>query len=279
MITISKEVELAGTGLHGGRHVNMRLLPGSRPGVVFRRTDLDGLEFSPSPRCLGSGRRTILLRGRHRIQTVEHFLAAVLASGITSLLIEIDMDEVPIFDGSAKPFVEALAAAGLSRADPSDPVLRLLRPFTVGEGAGSITAKPADEFRVSYLIDFDHPAIGTQKMSLAVTPEAFTREIAPARTFGFLSEVPELQRRNLARGGSMENALILDEKGIVNGPLRYPDEFVRHKILDLIGDLALLGQRPAAHFAAVRAGHALHHSVVRFWMDHPDYWETVSPPR
>jgi len=275
MTTIGREVELSGIGIHGGRRVNLRMRPCPGSGFIFRRSDLDGLEFPFSARNLESGRRTVLRLGPHRIQTVEHLLAAALASGISGLLIEIDGDEVPIFDGSALPFVKALDSAGRSGLEKPGGEPRLLRPFTVEDGPASISVQPADEFRISYTIHFDHPAIGTQSLSVAVTRKSFAREIAPARTFGFLSDMPELESRGLARGGSLDNAVVLDEKGVMNGPLRFPDEFVRHKILDLIGDLALLGGMPRAHFIAERAGHAVHQAAARFWLDHPEYGGTT----
>lgn len=272
MTTIERGVDLTGIGIHSGERVRLSLLPAVRGGIVFRRSDLDGPEIPLSARNPESERRTVLGQGRVRIQTVEHLLAAVLAAGITDMVIELDGGEVPVFDGSALPFVSALEKAGRSSTG-SGPVSRLLEPFTVRENRASLTARPAEEFRITYTIRFDHPLIGVQSLSLAVTEDVFNREIAPARTFGFLKDVPDLRRRELAKGGSLENALVLDDKGLLNGPLRYPDEFVRHKILDLIGDLALLGRKPLAHFIADGAGHPIHHAALRYWLDHPEIRE------
>jgi len=175
-------------------------------------------------------------------------------------------------DGSARPFVEVLEGAGLKELNSQLETIRIRESFSLEEGGASIRVTPADSFEISYRIEFDHPAVGVQEMSLEVNRADFASEIAPARTFGFLKDVPELRARHLALGGSLDNALVLDDKELINGPLRFPDEFVRHKILDLVGDLSILERPVHGRFAADRAGHGLHLRTVRYLLDNPRLW-------
>jgi UDP-3-O-[3-hydroxymyristoyl] N-acetylglucosamine deacetylase len=270
--TIAREVTLSGTGIHSGTPVTMCLLPSTIGEIAFRRTDLDGLEFRIEPEKLTARNSTNLIRGEHRILTLEHLMAALYAFGIDSALIELDGEEIPILDGSACPFAEALEAAGVQELD--DPLERILiqEAFILEEGEASLRVTPSDSFVISYRIEFDHPAIGVQELSLKVDLEGFVSGIAPARTFGFLKDVPALWAQQLALGGSLENALVLDEEKLINGPLRFPDEFVRHKILDLVGDLSILGRPVCGRFSANRAGHGLHLRAVRFLLENPQMW-------
>ncbi|MFH1944614.1 MAG: UDP-3-O-acyl-N-acetylglucosamine deacetylase [Acidobacteriota bacterium] len=267
--TLQKELFFSGIGVHGGRTVHMALRPSYEGCLLFERSDLGGASFSPDPRKVESPNCTVIKADDVRIQTVEHLLAVLYAFGIDSLEVELDGDEIPILDGSAEPFAEAVAAAGIRSLPGRKQNLAVLESFTVSDGRGEIRVSPSTEFSIRYRISFDHPAIGEQDLEFSVTPEAFVRDIAPARTFGFLKDVEALRSRGLALGGSLDNALVLDEAKVINGPLRFTDEFVRHKILDLIGDLALLGQPVLGHFDVYSGGHVLHQKAVRFLLDHP----------
>ena len=270
--TIAREVRLSGVGIHSGQAVNLRILPSERGEVVFRRADLEGLEFRIEPALLAARNSSNLVRGEHSILTIEHLMASLAALAIYSVDVELDGGEVPVMDGSALPFVQALERAGFRMLDGPQKVIRILKPFKLEEGKAALHVEPAEDWRISYRIEYDHPLIGVQEFSFTLEPQGFASRIAPARTFGFLKDVPALRERELALGGSLDNALVLDEADLLNGPLRFPDEFVRHKVLDLIGDLALLGRPLRGGVAAVRAGHQLHLRLVRFLLENPSYW-------
>lgn len=268
--TIAKDLSFRGIGIHTGKIVDLALRPSSSGEIIFRRAGAAGPGLVLDPRATGARNCSYLESEHGRIETVEHLLAALAAFGVDSLDIVTDGPEIPILDGSARPFAEALAAAGTRPVGPGGRVMKVIAPFIVEDGGASVEAVPGPGLWISYLIAFDHPAIGTQSADIRVTTESFLSEIAPARTFGFLKDVPELHRRGLALGGSFANALVLDDKNVVNGPLRFPDEFVRHKVLDLVGDLFLLGVPVRGHFTARKAGHALHIKAVRYLLDHPE---------
>ncbi len=270
--TIGREVAMSGTGIHSGRKVRMVLKPSRRGEIIFRRLDLDDLELRVDPRHAETANCTSLVSGSARVRTVEHLLAILFVMGIDSLDIELDADELPIMDGSAGPLARAILAAGIRPLTERKTVIRIVRPWTISENNASISLRPDGDFSVSYTIEFSHPSIGRQQLSLTLSRRAFLSGIAPARTFGFLGDVRELRRRGLALGASMENTVVLDAAKIVSGPLRFPDEFVRHKILDLTGDLALLGHPLLGRFEAERAGHDLHLKAVRFLAEHSDFW-------
>jgi len=200
-------------------------------------------------------------------------MAALFMAGVDSLVIEVKGNEIPILDGSAKIFAEAIARAGPAYLSGQKKIMKITKKFSLQDGDAMIEVSPDTCFRITYGIEFDHPAIGKQDLSLVLDPAVFISEIAPARTFGFLKDIPLLQERGLALGGSLDNALVLDDSKVINGPLRFPDEFVRHKILDLIGDLSLLGAPLRGHFKAGRAGHSLHHKAVRYLLEHPDHYD------
>ena len=243
--TIAGPVAFEGVGVHSGTPVHLRLLPAERPGIIFRRTDLENAEMPLTAERVESHNSTTLTGDRFSVRTVEHLLAALWVPGIDALTVELDADEIPILDGSAGPFAQAVQSAGITVLPFRQPTLRLVKPFRVDDGAGASVvfspAGPGEDLDLSYTIVYDHPAIRTQSLRRPLRWDIFVREIAPARTFGFLKDVPELHRQGLALGGSFANALVLDDEKVVNGPLRFPDEFVRHKILDIIGDLYLLG--------------------------------------
>lgn len=274
-MTIGRELHFRGIGVHSGKIVNLALKPADSGAIVFRRTDAGGREIGLDPRATGARNSSFLGAGDFRIETVEHLLAALSAFGVASLLIELDGAEIPILDGSALPFCEAISGAGLRPVGSAATTLKVVSPFKVESGDASLEVFPDPGFRIGYHIEFDHPAIGVQDLEIVLTRDAFAEEIAPARTFGFLKDVPELRKRGLALGGSFSNALILDDEKVVNGPLRFPDEFVRHKILDLVGDLYILGCPVAGYFKARNAGHALHLKTIAYLIDHPEIRKLV----
>ncbi len=265
--SIRKTASVRGTGLHTGAAAEATFLPApAGQGVVFRRTDLPG---RPEVRARltevqAVERRTAIGRGEATIHTIEHLLAAVAAHEIDDLTIELSGPELPILDGSVQPYYDALA-----RADPGDVggepvVLAVPAPFTVTEGDASYVVAPANAFRLTVTIEWPHPLIGRQVGTYEVTPEAFARELAPARTFGFTHEVAALKAKGLIKGASSANAIVLDEHGLANGgQLRWPDEFVRHKAADIVGDLALTGARIRAHVIATRPSHGGNIAMAR----------------
>ncbi|TET70117.1 MAG: UDP-3-O-[3-hydroxymyristoyl] N-acetylglucosamine deacetylase [Candidatus Aminicenantes bacterium] len=270
--TIKKEVLFSGIGVHSGKHVELWLKPSSSGEIIFRRIDLDNSEFHLDPKKIEAKNCSMLVAKKGRIQTLEHFMAVLFMLGVDSLIIELNEEEIPIVDGSAFPFVEAILKAGIKPLQEKKKSIKILKPFIIQEEDALISVVPDSDFRITYLIEYDHPAIESQELSLSINKENFIKQIAPARTFGFLKDVPALRAQGLALGGSLENAIVLDEKSIINGPLRFPDEFVRHKILDFIGDLFLLNSSIIGHFKAHKAGHSLHLKAVHFILDNPEYW-------
>ncbi len=265
--TIGREMAFAGKGVHSGKDVNLRLLPSESGRIVFRRTDLGGVEMPLSAAAADSRNNTALFGSAFRVQTIEHLLAALWASGVGSLVVALDADELPILDGSALPFAEALAVAGWRELGISADPIVIRAPFSIEEEGASVRFEPAETgdpgLELSYTIVYAHPAIGEQSRAVRLDPETFLVQVAPARTFGFLKDVEGLHRQGLALGASLANTVVLDDSGVLNGPLRFPDEFVRHKLLDLAGDLALLGRPLAGRVTARKAGHRLHLKAVR----------------
>lgn len=276
--TIGTPVAIEGIGIHSGIYTKVELHPAAAgSGLTFVRTDLHHLRI---PALLASTTAldyaTSVGKDDVSIGTVEHLLSAVHAAGITDLDIRIDGPEVPIVDGSAIPFVHLIEAAGTRELGETIATLRIRKPIEVVEGAKKIRIEPADRLSIEYRIDFDHPTIGKQRLSFDYDYRTFANEIAPARTYGFLRDVEKLRAAGLARGGSVENCIVLDENGIMNGPLRFGDEFVRHKVLDLLGDLALLGRPILGRITASRAGHALHSRLVAEILREQDAWQGES---
>jgi UDP-3-O-[3-hydroxymyristoyl] N-acetylglucosamine deacetylase len=276
--TIARPVQVSGHGLHTAVHTNLQLVPApAGTGLVFRRTDLDGFEVEAKARNVARvSYATSLMKKGVLISTTEHVLAALYASGIDNVYIEMDNLEVPILDGSAEPFMCLLKQAGIQRLRKRRRYLKVLKPLEIVEGDRRVGILPADEFRITCLIDFTHPMIGRQELDMAVNAETFRALLASARTFGFTDDVTRLRAMGLIRGGSLENAIVLTPDGAMNGTLRYADEFCRHKALDLIGDLALLGKPLLGHVIAHRAGHALHTALVLRLMKEPHLWEEVT---
>jgi UDP-3-O-[3-hydroxymyristoyl] N-acetylglucosamine deacetylase len=266
--TLRKDIEIGGIGVHSGKAVRLRLRPSDAGKIVFRRTDLAGAEIPLDIERARSLSNTILEGDGFKVQTTEHLLATLWAAGIGSCLIELDADEIPIMDGSAKPFVEAIEKAGTEEIESQFQAFRITQVATVVDKDAWIRFEPAggedkDNLTLSYTISYDHSKIGTQSRTFSLAWPEFAREIAPARTFGFLKDVEWFRRQGLAAGTSYENTIVLGDSEIVNPPLRFPDEFVRHKLLDLAGDLALLGRPLVGRVTAHKAGHRLHLQAVR----------------
>jgi len=278
--TLKRESGCVGIGLHSGRKVRLTLKPApAETGIVFRRLDRNHFEIPATSEHLARlNYATCLSKGEVRVETVEHLLAALATLGVDNAIVELDAPEVPIMDGSAAPFIYLIHEAGLRRLSKERSYLKLTRPIAVESEGRQVAAYPADSLRVSYTINFDHPLLRHQQHSLEIDESSFVEELAPARTFGFLKDVEQLRQAGLALGGSLDNAIVLGEAGVLNNPLRFPDEFVRHKILDILGDLSLLGRPLLAHVVAVRAGHCLHTQLVRRIIESPDCWEQVSYP-
>ncbi|MBV9774544.1 MAG: bifunctional UDP-3-O-[3-hydroxymyristoyl] N-acetylglucosamine deacetylase/3-hydroxyacyl-ACP dehydratase [Gemmatimonadetes bacterium] len=257
--TIRAPREVEGIGLHTGVQTRLRFVPAPvHTGIVFRRTDLPGSPDIPAlvANVVDTDRGTTLGVGEARVHTVEHVLSAVVALGIDNLVVELGAHEPPAGDGSARVFLDLLADAGIEEQDAPARVITVDEPFSVKDKVASYVVAPSGDYQVSTTIEFDHPLIGRQFGSFRVTPDIFTRDVAPARTFCLASEVEALRDRGLAQGGSIENAVVLTETGTVEGTeLRFADEFVRHKTLDVIGDLALVGARLSAHVIAEKPGH------------------------
>lgn len=258
--TIKKAVEISGVGLHTGCNVTLQLKPApANTGIIFRRVDLQNFEIEAIRDTVSRVvLATTLMKKGVMLSTVEHLLSALYGIGLDNVYIDIDSLEVPILDGSALPFVELVKKAGIQKQNKKRTYLKVTKPVHLEDGDKFISIEPYSTFRISYEIDFDHPAIGRQALDIELTTKAYTEEIAYARTFGFYSEVEELRKKGLIRGGSFENAVVLSETDIMNGPLRSPDEFVRHKMLDLIGDISLCGYPLIGHIKAHKTGHALH---------------------
>ena len=273
--TTSAIVAIEGIGLHSGIYTTVQLNPApAGSGIHFIRTDLNGLRvpaLQTSTTALDYA--TTVGKDDVSIGTVEHLLAAVVACGITDLDILIDGPEVPIIDGSALPFVHLIDAAGIRLLGQKNAVLRLQRAIEVRDGDKMIRIAPANELSIHYKIDFAHPMIGRQSLQFALDQQAFAKKIAPARTFGFARDVDRLRTAGLARGGSVENCIVLGEHEVMSGALRFRDEFVRHKILDLVGDLALIGRPIVGEITAYKAGHALHSKFVSTLLSATDAWD------
>ncbi|MFL5111230.1 MAG: UDP-3-O-acyl-N-acetylglucosamine deacetylase [Microvirga sp.] len=279
--TLRAQASVAGVGVHSGLPVTLTLGPAPvDAGFVFIRTGLEGSDRevqATAEQVIATDFATVLGdRNGPLVSTAEHVLAALRGMGVDNAIIEIDGPEVPIMDGSAAPFVYLiLNEAGVKRLTAPKKFLKVLRPISLSNGDKRIALYPSDHFKVTYSISFDHPLIRHQSRTMKITDETFVEEIAPARTFGFLKEVEMLRQRGLALGGSLDNAIVLGETGVLNNALRFEDEFVRHKILDAIGDLSLVGYPVIGHLVAHRAGHALHTAFASRILEEVDAWKIV----
>jgi UDP-3-O-[3-hydroxymyristoyl] N-acetylglucosamine deacetylase len=277
--TLHRPVEVSGVGLHHGVAVQIRILPAPvSTGIVFLRTDLDNFPIPASWRHVARvSYATSLMRQGVLISTTEHLLSVFYSSGIDNAYVEIDNLEVPILDGSGQPFVTLLRQAGLRMYRRKRKYLRIRRPISVEESGKRITILPDDSFRLTCDTFFNHPMVGGQSLEMEVTPERYASHIAPARTFGFEYELDQLRNMGLIRGASLENAVCFNRETVMNPEgLRFPDECCRHKALDLIGDLALLGKPLLGHVIAERAGHAMHAALVARIMSDPSMYEILT---
>lgn len=264
--TIKEEFELSGVGLHLGVNTTVKVMP-TNPGDgrYFVRVDLPAKPVIPA-QVTAVGETTLsteLAVNNAKIRTVEHLLASLMASGVDDARIEIDGEEVPLLDGSAKNWCEAIAQVGVTSNAKSQPGITVLEPIWVRENDSFVAALPAPQTRFTYGIDFAYQAIGNQWHSWSPSQENFITEIAPARTFGFAEQIEQLQKAGLIQGGSLDNALVCSNTGWINPPLRFTNEPARHKLLDLVGDISLLGQFPIAHLIAYKASHKLHIQLAR----------------
>ena len=278
--TIRSAIEFSGVGLHSGAPVRMRILPApAGSGIVFRRVDLDGFTVEAVGRNVARvSYATSLMKKGVLFSTTEHLLSAFVGLGLNNAMVDLDSLELPILDGSALPIVQAVLSAGLRRQRRKRVYMCIRRELEVRDGDKFIAVYPADSYRIHYRIDFPHPLVGNQEFTVELSNGSYLRQIAPARTFGFLRDEVALRNMGLIRGASEANAIVLTDEGIKNPPLRFPDEFVRHKVLDLIGDLALLGHPLLGRIEADRAGHAMHAALVsRLLRDH-SLWEFATRP-
>jgi UDP-3-O-[3-hydroxymyristoyl] N-acetylglucosamine deacetylase len=279
--TLASPAETTGTGLHTAVPVTVRLLPAPPDsGYIFRRVDLGGFEIPATVESVAHcSYATTLMRTGVMLSTVEHLLSALRGCGVDNAYIEVDNLEVPIMDGSAEAFAEMIEAAGIAEQPLARRALLVRERVSVEMGARRISVEPSDAYEIDCLIDFKHPLIGVQHRCLTLDNGSFARDIASARTFGFVEEVEALRRASLIRGGSLDNAIVLTKDGMLNeNGLRFPDEFVRHKILDIIGDLALLGMPILGRVKAERSGHLLHATLTSSLLKNRAAWEIVDLP-
>jgi UDP-3-O-[3-hydroxymyristoyl] N-acetylglucosamine deacetylase len=280
--TLKNVIRATGVGLHTGDKVYLTLHPAEPDtGIVFRRTDLTPVvEIQAKAENVGDTKlSTTLMNGDVRVSTVEHLLSAFAGLGIDNLIVDVSGPEVPIMDGSASPFVFLLQSAGIREQDAAKKFIRVIRDVSVRQDDKVVTFKPFDGFKVNFEIEFDHPVFKTQALTASVdfSSTSFVKEVSRARTFGFMHEFEYLRSVGLARGGSFENAIVVDDLKILNEDgLRYEDEFVKHKILDAIGDLYLLGNSLIGEYSAHKSGHALNNAALRALIADTDAWEVVT---
>jgi UDP-3-O-[3-hydroxymyristoyl] N-acetylglucosamine deacetylase len=278
--TLRRPISCVGIGLHSGNKVTLSLKPaGVDFGIRFRRTDIGHLEVPATVHNLaGIQLATGLALEEVSVETVEHLLAALVSMGVDNVIVELNSPEVPIMDGSAAPFIYLIQEAGVKRLQAPRKYLKIIRSISISRGDKRIALYPSDHFKVTYSVSYDHPLLRHQSRTIRITEETFIEDIAPARTFTFLKDVERLRQNGLALGGSLENAIVLGETGVLNNALRFEDEFVRHKILDAIGDLALVGYPVIGHLVAHRAGHALHTEFAAKILDETHAWRIVEAP-
>jgi len=278
--TVRRAVSCSGIGLHSGQKGILRLRPAKADtGIVFKRLDLGGMEIPARIEHLSSiNYATGLANSTASVETVEHLLAALVGLGVDNVIVELNQAEVPIMDGSAASFVYLVHEAGVQSLPAARKFLKVSRSISFIQGDKRIALYPSENFNVTYSINFDHPLLRHQSHTIQLTEESFVDEIAPARTFGFLKEVELLRQKGLALGGSLDNAIVLGETGILNSSLRLENEFVRHKILDVIGDLSLIGYPIIGNLVVHRGGHALHANFAKLVLEETDAWHLVDSP-
>ncbi len=279
--TIAREVFFEGVGLHTGKHCRVTVVPAKEDtGVVMVRVDRDRVIMANVGAVVETAFATTVGQNGTRVKTVEHLMAALYGLGIDNAVIEVEGPEIPILDGSAAPIVEKLLEAGIIEQSRPRPYIQLKEPFIIEDSGVKVAGLPYDGFKITYKINFRHPLFSDQKIEIEITPEIFRKEIAPARTFGFLKHVEYLKANNLALGGSLDCAVVLDDEKVINPEgLRFEDEFVRHKVLDLVGDTSLLGYPISAHIIAEKAGHSSHVKFIKALLESTSVWEIVGPSK
>jgi UDP-3-O-[3-hydroxymyristoyl] N-acetylglucosamine deacetylase len=281
--TIRNEIIIRGVGLHSGRVINMKLKPAPRDtGIFFIRTDRNNAQIKASLESVSDTTfATNLAYDGVKVGTVEHILASLAGLNIDNALIELDGPEIPIMDGSAFYFIQEILKNGVVAHQASRiSCIRILKPVSIVEGPCQISVVPYEGTKITFNVNYSHPSFGEQQFSIDITERGFIKEIAPARTFGFLKDVKMLRSRGLAKGGSLDNAIVVGDNGILNkNELRFKNEFVRHKILDAVGDISLLGYPIFGHIIANRAGHTLNIKLLRKLLAFSDSWEFISAPR
>ena len=278
--TLRSAVACSGIGLHSGAPVYLQILPAPPgTGIVFRRTDLDGFQIEANGHNVARvSYATSLMKKGVLISTTEHLLSAFTGLGVDNAIVELDNLELPILDGSALPFVELIQKAGIRKQRRPRRYMKILREVEMREGNKFISVYPANSYSVSYSINFPHPLIGKETFQVELSNGSYLRNIAAARTFGSREDEKAMRNMGLIRGASSDNCIVLTRDGVENGPLRFPDEFVRHKVLDLVGDLALLGKPILGKIVADRAGHAMHTALVSRILRDQTLWEEVTLP-
>ena len=279
--TISREEKFTGIGLHSGKNVTVKLSPAeANTGIVFIRKDLNNFSIKAlAENVVNTTMCTVIGIDGIIIQTVEHFLSALAATGIDNLYIEVDAPEMPIMDGSAAPYIYIIKEAGIKSLRTLKKYLKIKEKIEIAENDKKVSLSPSDSFEMSFFLDYNHPLISKQFYNINLSKQSYIDEISRARTFGFLKEVEQLRAMNLALGGSLENAVVIDEEKILNPEgLRYSDEFVRHKILDALGDLYLIGYPIIGSYFGHKAGHYLNNKLCKKILNTPNAWELVEFP-
>lgn len=278
--TIEKTVHCKGVGVHSGKAVNLTIRPAPiNHGIRFVRTDLPGHPgvIAHFNNVVDTSLATVIGSEGCIVSTIEHLMAGLSGMAIDNAIIEVDAYELPIMDGSAGPFTRLIKSAGVHRQEGAKCFFKVNRPISLVENGKSVIVHPASAFRITYTISYDHPLIKTQTCDFIIERKTFEDQICTARTFGFLHEVEMMKRYGLARGGSLDNAVVIDGENVLNdGGLRYPDEFVRHKILDCIGDFSLIGMPIMGHVTASKSGHAFNHAFLEKFFEEKGSWETCT---
>ena len=275
--TIKNEVSFEGIGLHTGKHSRVILKPASRDaGITFIRTDKPAVIKAHVGAVIDTAFATTIGANGVKIRTVEHILAALSGLGIDNLIIEVAGPEIPILDGSSTDIISIILKAGIAKQGKKRPYLRINKPFIFEDGHAHIAAFPYCGSKITHSIFFHHNGIGEQRISIDITEENFVTEIAPARTFGFLKDIEYLRSNGLAKGGSLDNAIVMGESGVINASgLRFKDEFVRHKVLDSIGDFSLIGFPIYGHIVASKSGHSSNVKFLKKLMSAPESWDII----
>jgi UDP-3-O-[3-hydroxymyristoyl] N-acetylglucosamine deacetylase len=280
--TLKKKVSATGVGLHNGEKVKLTLRPAAiDTGIVFRRTDLPGMpEIQATPDAVSDTRMcSALERNGARVATVEHVMSALAGLGVDNVIVEVDASEIPIMDGSSGPFIFLLQSAGITEQDAAKKFMRITKPIQISEEDKWVKFEPYHGFKMDFTIDFAHPVFESSSSNVKIdfADNSYISEISRARTFGFMHEVEYLRANGLARGGSLDNAIVLDEFRVLNSDgLRYEDEFVKHKVLDAIGDLYMLGHPLLGSYAAYKSGHGLNNKLIRALLADASAWEYVT---